>query len=400
MELYQHKIVLRSTKQILKHQIEKEIIKGEKFNIFSILKIETKENGTHSAFLAALLNPSGGHLKGKLFLELFLNCVNNKTIEIDSAKVKIEHSIGKNDFKDKIGGRIDIYIWDAKGNCLSIENKINAPDQKDQIERYCNHNKGNNEVYYLNLEGKEPDGDSRGNLISGTHFHIISYKSHIIDWLQLCLKESADIPILRETIKQYIILMKKLTNTIDKEEEKELLELILNNYESSIFLANNINKTIANFNDKIRQSIFKSLTDQIGENYFIDLGKNTDAVYSQIWIRVKGHKGDQLIFGIQNFSVTADPFFGRGIIIGIFVMNGNYIEDYKKLGEKRSNYWCAVEKFQSYKNLEIDLQDHVFLNKLFTSDDFYNGFVEHIVSETIVYLKKYTDDVIELLRPL
>ncbi|HKO78234.1 MAG TPA: PD-(D/E)XK nuclease family protein [Flavobacterium sp.] len=400
MELHQHKIILRSTKQILKHQKEKEILKGEKFNVFSILKMETKENATHSAFLASLLDPSGTHLKGSLFLELFLNCINNKTIDIASAKVIIEHSIGKNDYNDKIGGRIDIFICDENGNCLSIENKINAPDQKDQIERYCNHKKGNNEVYYLNLEGKEPDGNSKGDLISGTHFHIISYKNHIINWLTLCMKEAADNPILRETIKQYIILMKKLTNTIDKDEEKELLELILNNYESSIFLANNINTTIANFNDKIRQSIFKSLTDKIGENYFIELGKNTDTVYSQIWIRVKGYRGDKLIFGIQNFSVAADPFFGRGIIKGIFIMNGNYIDDYKKLGEKRSNYWCAVEKFEAYKNLEVDLQDPLFLNKLFTSEEFYNGFVEHIVSETIVYLEKHVNDVKELLNTI
>jgi len=397
MDLSKPKIVLRSVKQILKHQKEKEVLRGEKFNVFSILKMETRENATHSAFLATLLDPLGTHLKGSLFLELFLKSINDKTIDIDTAKVKVEHPIGKNNFEDKTGGRIDIYIWDAKGNCLSIENKINAGDQEAQIVRYCNYNKVKNQVYYLTLDGKEPSDESKLNLICGTHFHTISYGLHIIDWLTACMKEASDSPILRETVKQYIILIKKLTNMIDEEEEKELLEVILNNYESSVFLANNINKTISNFNNKIRLSIYESLSEKIVENYTVELGNNTDKINSQLWIRIKGYETHKLFFGIQNFSVTVDHFFGKGIIIGIFVMNGNYLEEYKELGEKRNNYWCAVEKYSEYRNLEIDLQNQVFLNKLFTSQDFYDGFVEHIVAETIVYLEKHCVDVCELL---
>lgn len=400
MDLEKYKTIIRSTKQILKHQKEKERLKGEKFNIFSILKMETKENGTHSAFLAALLDPSGTHLKGSVFLKLFLYTINNKTIDLASAKVKTEHTIGKNDFKDKTGGRVDIYIWDKKGQCLSIENKINAGDQKDQIERYCNHNTGNNEVYYLTLEGKEPHTDSKGNLNSGTHFYIISYRSHIVEWLTLCLKEATDSPILRESIKQYIILMKKLTNTIDKEEEQELLEVILNNYESAIFLGNNVIKTIANFNNKIRQSIFETLTEKLSERYIVNYGNSTESTYSQIWIRIRGYETEKLFFGIQNFSVNVDPFFGTGIIIGVFLMNDNYDDRHKVLGEKRSSYWCAVEEFSDYKNLEIDLQSPIFLSKLFSSKDFYDGFVDHMVTETIKYLERQTEKVINILSPL
>jgi hypothetical protein len=398
MELQQYKTIIRSTKQILAHQKEKEVLKGEKFNIFSILKMETKENATHSAFLAALLNPAGTHMKGTIFLELFLNCVNNKTIDLASAKVKMEHSIGRNDINNKTGGRIDIYIWDKNGNCLCIENKIHAGDQIAQIERYCNHNKDKNQVFYLTLNGGEPSSESKGHLISGTHFFNISYGSHIVDWLTQCMKEASDTPILRETIKQYIILMKKLTYTIDKEEEEELLEVILNNYDASMFLANNITKTVANFNNKIRQSIFESLEERLGEKYIFNYGNPTLAPYSQIWIRVKGYETEKLLFGIQNFSITTDPFFGTGIIIGVFVINADYKEEYKMLGSKSSNYWCAVKNFSNYKNFEIDLQNPVFLNKLITSLDFYNGFVEHIVAETITYINENIEDLSHFLK--
>jgi hypothetical protein len=400
MIIQQSKIVLRDTAKLLKHQKEKEMLRGEKFNVFSILKMETKENETHSAFLAALLNPEGSHLKGTIFIELFLKSINDKTIDIASAKVKTEHVVGATDYINKTGGRIDIYIWDKNGYTVSIENKIHAGDQEAQIERYCKHNKDKNTVYYLTLNGTEPSEYSKGTLICGTHFHAISYATHIIDWLSLCMKEASDSPILRESIKQYIILLKKLTYTMNNEEEQELLEVILSNYESSRFLANNINKTIANFNHKIRVSIFDSLTKKIGEKYQINYGNSTENANSQLWIRIKGYETEKLFFGIQNFSVNVDSYFGKGIFIGIFIMNGNYADDYKNLGEKKSNFWSAIKPFTNYKNLEIDLQNATFLNKLFTSEDFYDGFVEHIVTETIEYIENHTDDVIPFLKPL
>lgn len=398
MDLNQHKAVLYSTKQILKHREEKEKLKGEKFNVFSILKMETRENDTHSAFLAVLLDPLGTHLKGSIFLELFLQCINNTTIEIASAKVKTEHSCGPIDLINKTGGRIDIYISDKKGHCLCIENKIYAGDQDAQIERYCNHNKDKNQVLYLTLNGDEPSSDSCGELESGTHFYNISYGTHIIDWLTLCLKEATDTPILRETIKQYIILLKKLTHTMDNNEEKGLLEIILRDYESSIFLANNIKKTIAHFNDKIRQSIIDKLKVKLGAKYIVSPRNSCESPYAHILIKVNGYEAEKLFFCIQNFSITRDPFFGKGFVIGVFVEKGPYLEAYNILGEKRSNCWLAVQEYGNYMDLEIDLQNPLFLNRIFISDDFYNGFVDDMVTETIKYVERQTDNMIGLLQ--
>lgn len=63
---------LNSATKILEHQKELIRVKGESFNLFSILKMESKENSTHSAFLGELLNPKGSHLLGDVFLRLFL----------------------------------------------------------------------------------------------------------------------------------------------------------------------------------------------------------------------------------------------------------------------------------------------------------------------------------------
>ena len=64
------KKLLLDAKRISDHQEEISTLKGENFNVFSILKMESKENETHSAFLGELLNPKGSHGFGSLFLKL------------------------------------------------------------------------------------------------------------------------------------------------------------------------------------------------------------------------------------------------------------------------------------------------------------------------------------------
>lgn len=47
-------------------------LSGENFNIFRLLKLDRKEVGTHSMFLAELLNAKGTHGQGDTFLRIFL----------------------------------------------------------------------------------------------------------------------------------------------------------------------------------------------------------------------------------------------------------------------------------------------------------------------------------------
>ena len=120
-----------------KLQAEKES-KGEFFNIFSILKMETDEVNTHSAFLAELLNPKGSHGQQDLFLRKFLETiVHTDKLNIQNAQVCMEFTIGPISENYETGGRIDILIHLPKAKYLIlIENKINAGDQKLQLFRY------------------------------------------------------------------------------------------------------------------------------------------------------------------------------------------------------------------------------------------------------------------------
>src|SRR5690606_1496424 len=133
--------------------------------------------------------------------------------------------ISRIDVEKISGGRIDILI--KYGNkYISIENKIFAADQKNQLERYFNFNLGYNRVIYLTLDGKAASNGSCGNL-KNEDYQCIRYNYHIKNWLEECLKYTTDQPILRESIKQYLIIVKKLTyqmiNTTDNELQKAII---------------------------------------------------------------------------------------------------------------------------------------------------------------------------------
>jgi hypothetical protein len=397
MDIHKVEQLLDTTHKIIVHQREKEKLRGEKFNVFSILRMERKENATHSAFLCELLNPEGTHLKGKVFLQLFLQSIGDKTIDIKSAKVKTEHHVGKKDVDEKTGGRIDIYIWDSGGYSISIENKIDASEQEDQIERYFNHNKGKNSVYYLTKFGVESEKSNK-RLKIDVDYYRLSYKENITNWLLTCMKEVYDVPILRESIKQYYLLVKKLTQTMNKEEEKELFDAILNQYDEATVIASNLKSAVVQLNTLIRHKIFDLLKQRIGKKYNIHLGYDVDKSHSQIWIKVNGKDEMKIFFGIQGFSFEKDNDFGENLYIGIFVNDGKYLPEYAKLGEKRSNYWIEIQNFSEYNGYSVCFQNPKTLKRLNSDGIFQENFINHIVNETEDYLKIHHDSIDEYLN--
>lgn len=201
---------------------------GERFNIFETCRIASDEVRLHSRLIAALLNPGGTHGLGKLFLMSFLRDVIDDEFKfnINNAKVYREKNIGP--VTDRSGGQIDILVQDDKGNIIVIENKIYAEDQKNQLVRYYNYAKENSKNFrliYLTLDGHEPSKESLGK--EGIVYHIASYRDHILRWLEDCAKESYDKPLIRETLKQYITVIKQLTNQdMGTESRRQMVDML------------------------------------------------------------------------------------------------------------------------------------------------------------------------------
>ena len=227
--------------ELLRRQrIEEARKRGEKYNVFDVLGVGTDEVRMHSAFLANLLDPEADHGCGTFFLRLFVHNLmeresfGNLSLDLEKVQVHTEFSIGNVDEDYQSGGRLDIIVA-TDTHAIIIENKIYALDQPKQIQRYCRYAKShygdNARVLYLTLDGQQPSEDSADkNLEEGKDYYAISYSKDIIEWLNLCAATAAFTPIIRETIGQYINLIKRLTSNDMKQEEIDSLLETLSQY--------------------------------------------------------------------------------------------------------------------------------------------------------------------------
>ena len=205
--------------------------RGEDFNIFQIMHMESDEVYTHSAILAELLNPKGSHGCKDLFLRFFLEMLPSQfeqPFDTQNAETEVEFVIGE--ISEEEGGRMDILVHSGN-QAIIIENKIYASDQTNQLLRYHNYaqQKYGNKQYkllYLTLYGKHPSDSSTGNKIKENEdFYCISYASDIKQWILLCLEKAVQKPLVREILIQYLNLLNNLThqnmeNSVKKELEK------------------------------------------------------------------------------------------------------------------------------------------------------------------------------------
>ena len=232
--------------------------RGEKYNIFSVLGLETSEVRTHSAFLASLLNPDGNHGVGSAFLDAFVRDMNLDELQFDTnnSQVNVEHVTGD--------GRIDILISDHNKKAIIIENKIYAGDQLEQLKRYDDYAKqqftNGYRLLYLTLDGHKPSEDSTKGLKDNQYFRL-AYNNNlnlsdedpsnsnneisqdILHWLEECVKIAYNKPLVRETIIQYQSLIKSLTGMNSENETKqEIIKLFATkeNYETAALIADNI----------------------------------------------------------------------------------------------------------------------------------------------------------------
>ena len=269
------KRLLLQVSEINKKYDEIAKITGENFNIFRILKIHAAEVGTHSALLCEMLNPYGSHGCGDVFLKLFLE---QQKIDLKENKKKIENEkflkrlegfssencivtpeahIGFISEDGTEGGRIDILLKDKNNKVVIIENKIHAGDQKCQLLRY-NNAYPEAPIFYLTLEEKDPSIHSTGgNIIKGDNFVCITYRDDICKWLLACKEKAVNKPILRETITQYINLIKFLTHqTMNDKMNEEIIKTIFSSKE-------NIEAALSIDKSKIQKKIIEKITGEI-----------------------------------------------------------------------------------------------------------------------------------------
>ena len=202
--------------------------KGDCFNVFNTLGLRSNEVRLHSAFLAELLNPDGNHGLKDAMLKEFLAAIGLKRDYISNCNTNIvERYIGER--TETTGGRIDIILEDGE-YAIIIENKIYAIDQYHQLLRYNNYGKQRFpkgfKLIYLTLDGHEASKDSLGD--NEIDYHCISYKGHILNWLSKCVMLAYDKPLVRETISQYITLIKQITGQDMNKDSSDKIDKLTN----------------------------------------------------------------------------------------------------------------------------------------------------------------------------
>ncbi len=113
--------------------------KGQPFNIFTLLGVETDEVRTHSRLLAYWLNPDGSHGQGVLFLGQFLRYCQKRYAGFEIRPKQLYNAQWRVQTERYIGqGFLDIVIESPQlGYLIVIENKIRAAEQLHQLERYA-----------------------------------------------------------------------------------------------------------------------------------------------------------------------------------------------------------------------------------------------------------------------
>ncbi|SDX30673.1 PDDEXK-like family protein [Aequorivita viscosa] len=391
---------LQEVRTITKRHKEKLREKGEDFNLFSVMGMESNETHTHSAILAALLDPAYNHYAKSLFLEKFLEKIGYefKGRDLNNTRVIKEYHIGSIDADYERGGFIDILIIFDSGHTLAIENKIYAKDQRKQLYRYSKHNESKTQLCYLTLYGTDPSEYSYQSL-ELKNIRKISYKEDIIEWLSVCQQHLQPDSILSISIKKYILLLKKLTNTMDKTHEMEFTKSILNNYEAAQYVHSNFDKLIYNVRESFRQAVIGNLRNKlIDSNYRVVSGNAADFHFSQIWIELDNSKDLTMRFGIESFSGKGNEN-GR-IFIGIFdrltqEINIDFADE--SIDKYLSKYWPVIRLIKTPKNNPLHLNSGDLLLKLNDENSqTFKDLLEETVSQVIKFVNEYTEVIREI----
>lgn len=386
-------------------------LKKEDFNIFSILRNEYDEVNLHSKFIVELLKNKN---YGKKFIEIFLEKLEIQVFNYENINVFSEYSKG-------INGRIDILLEFSKGKekkAIIIENKIYAEDQIGQLNRYyysmINKNYSNDEleIVYLTLDGSEPNEESTKGLTKEEKekIIIISYKENIIEWLNDCIKEVAEVPIIRETLIQYRSLLKKITGKEEKNLIKEIEELVLSNNEY-LKMIYKIDDVLREIKIDLQFKFWEKLEEKLNEIVVkrkMKLESNLEYPNLHYSIDLIKSYPKKKFFGLMYFikdienrgklylriEVEDRVYYGFRIIDNNGKNNFNMIDDYlekefKELNFKRTDWWLGLKYISNFENLN-EFIDFKYFNEnlaiLLNNDKKLEKLVKHIsrdIEETL-----------------
>lgn len=174
---------------------------GKMFNPFLDMNL-VKNEVRHLSFLTNLLNPSGTHHQGTLFLEIFIERILNYHIQNEN-KYLINFCNCENIYvqteKSTPKGRIDIWI-ENDNYIIAIEGKTESKDSKNQLNKYDEYLQTLDKPYlliYLTIYGDEPLNNYPDNL------QLMDFEDDIMTFIRNVLKQESIPDKIYDTLNEY-----------------------------------------------------------------------------------------------------------------------------------------------------------------------------------------------------
>ena len=274
-ELYSFFEQLKEPLRQYKENKEKRMDPG--FNVFYLISDYYYRETFHGDIIAALLSPDEKHGEGNLYIDLFIDMINEKKQLVNSQyyqtpKVNKEFST----YDGELSGRIDIMIEGDK-HCIVVENKLNnAPDTYRQLPKYYRALKKRgftiDAFVYLPLDpNKEPNSSSWDSeirdLINERLVIIPAYSAEHVNivenWLTPAEERTSDADA-RFIIRQYKSLLNNLT--IDIMDNREIIDFLSrdDNFETTI----NILDLQLEFSRRIKDEFLDGIKTKLEEHGF------------------------------------------------------------------------------------------------------------------------------------
>lgn len=399
------KKIINKSKDLMKDYLSRD---SSEINILNIIKLDAAEHN-HSRILNFLFNDFQIKNFKNNFLDLFLKKLNIKNIDEDKFSIMREYRCdpyGQMDFK-----------FESKNLCIVLEIKIYAEDGQNQLrryEQYCLENKKDYKIFYLTLDGHKPSEQSIEGFENENKLECISFKEHILPWLEDCLKLVKDEEIKASFILQYTSTLKNLI-----EEDKYKMAGLIEKTEDAKTIALLYEKALIPKMQSVLENFLEGLGERIKENKnvleYIYFDNNIEDYYVEKYTKVPS-----IHFLLDKFEKDEKIYyFGFGIEVikdGVIACLG-FLNNYKK--RNSNNYdWITFEKmkeineeFFSKWNKKIeelkieDLEERIakcfYLSNIQFSDISPSSSVFDLIDNIdreVDYLSKYiTENIIEKL---
>lgn len=264
---------------IIKRYEEEEIRNGYGNNIYSMLDMERDEVKTHEHTIYSVFqNQNNNEIKQKLFAAFMRTMELEEKYSLTEWEVEKEYFIGD--------GRIDLFFHSCDNKmAVVVELKIDAEDQSEQLTRYYDYvqkeSYADYEIVYLTIDGREPSEQSVSGIPETCHVRRRSFGEHVVNWLSECIdvleKNSLDSSLL----KQYEILLKKITQETNR--EREIEELFCDR--DSLLAGMALVDALEEAKGKVICQFFDKLSDEISADE--DSCEYCDEVHT-VWVKVIG----------------------------------------------------------------------------------------------------------------